>query len=90
MDVDKRRAIASLGGMAAQSSGKGRRWTAEEAKEAAKLGGEAYKRKMALLPSKPKASTFVYCHACTAANGAGRDVYHKPPHCSYLNTEGAL
>ena len=80
MSLEKRKEIASLGGKAAQERGTGRRWTVEEAKAAAKLGGEAYKKKMALLPHIEKTTTFVLCPACTAASAA-EQVYHKPPVC---------
>ena len=41
MSLEKRRAIAILGGMAAQASGHGRRWTPEEARAQAKRGWAA-------------------------------------------------
>jgi uncharacterized protein len=39
MTPERRREIASQGGKAAQASGKARRFTKEEAREAGKLGG---------------------------------------------------
>jgi general stress protein YciG len=41
MSPEQRRAIASMGGKAAQSTGKAHRWTAESAKEAGQKGGKS-------------------------------------------------
>lgn len=46
---ERRRAIASLGGTAAQERGTGRRWTVEQAREAGRRGGLKSRR-------RPKAS----------------------------------
>jgi len=47
MDPDRVRAIASIGGSEAQRTGRGRRWTVEQARAAGRLGGlaKAAKRK---------------------------------------------
>lgn len=43
MDKEKQRMIASRGGKAAQESGRGHRWTPEEAKRAGEKGGKLFK-----------------------------------------------
>lgn len=44
MSPEKRREIASLGGKAAQQSGKGHSWTAEQSREAGKKGVAARRK----------------------------------------------
>ena len=44
MSPEKRRAIQSRGGKAAQETGRGHRWTAEEARVAGRKGGLANRR----------------------------------------------
>lgn len=44
MDPAKRREIAARGGKASQASGKGHRFTVEEAKEAGRLGGAKHSK----------------------------------------------
>jgi len=44
MDPERQREIASQGGKAAQASGRGRRFTSEEAKAAGKKGGKTHSR----------------------------------------------
>ena len=39
MDPERRRALARLGGVAAQEKGNAHRWNSQEAKEAGKRGG---------------------------------------------------
>lgn len=46
MDPQKRKAICSAGGRAAQAKPGARRWTSEEARIAGKLGGIASQRKV--------------------------------------------
>lgn len=50
MDPVKRRLLASIGGRASQDSGRGHKWTPEEASEAGRKGGEISRR-----GPKPKA-----------------------------------
>lgn len=44
MDPAKQKAISSKGGKAAQASGRGRRMTREEAREAGRIGGQRSRR----------------------------------------------
>jgi general stress protein YciG len=43
MSAERRREISRLGGKASHASGRGHRWTSEEAREAGKKGGKAPK-----------------------------------------------
>jgi general stress protein YciG len=45
MDIERRKAIASLGGLAAHRKGTAHEWTSEEAQKAGKKGGLSSKNK---------------------------------------------
>lgn len=45
LSLEARRAIASLGGLAAQKAGTGHRWTSAEARIAGRMGGSRSKSK---------------------------------------------
>lgn len=50
-DKDRQRAIASKGGTTAQANGRGRRWSASEARAAGRLGGQATARNRSFIDS---------------------------------------
>jgi general stress protein YciG len=58
LDVERRKAIARMGGKASQKSGKGHRWNRQEASQHGKKGGQksAAKRREAMKARKLKKS----------------------------------